>query len=742
MNVRSAARAAFLGLLLSAPLAAQTKRFGVIPAPPPGGGETKITVAEGGVVEAESEEYVIVQGGVTIEYQNIKLQAYKVTLNQRTKDVTAEGNVVIDQGPTRITATQAIYNLDSRTGTFFNATGTMDPELHFTGSRIEKVDEDTFRLTDGVFTSCSLDRPAWSFHVGSAEVNVDDFAHLRNVSFRARNVPFLWAPRLLWPTKRERSQGLLIPRLQFGGDFGTRFEFGYFMPFGESVDATVTADVTTGGNVGGGINFRYLPSENVKLGDIYVYGVTDPDPEKITPGIEDDDEAFRWRYRWQHAQDNLPNGFRGVIDIQDFSNLEFFRAFDRDHTLTTLSNIYSSAYLTKNRPRYSLNILADRRELVFARQQHFEQLPAVQLRLYPQRIAGSPLYYSMESSSSYLRTNAIASVNETTSYYRTDIFPTLSLQLRTPQWFSIRPQISARATYYSASLDRDPVTQRPVLSEEAVDRFYTQGQVEAVGPSFSRIFNRPMGGFQRFKHVIEPRFRYVYTSGTTGQERIIRFDTVDTPFLPIVRDSVEYSLTQRLIGKEAGPGGSAREVMSFSLRQTAALSKPFTTATGGSSVFAEHKFTPLVATLRVNPYQSITVDASATVGNISNQLDQTSLSANLIGTGSRAGKYLSMTWFATYPHPKTRTVETSQIQLSTGGTFLSGRLRSDVQLSVDAKEGKILDQRYILGGTGSCYGIAVAYRRFLIYPRGIEEPEDRVDFLVTLKNVGSIGSLK
>jgi hypothetical protein len=251
-----------------------------------------------------------------------------------------------------------------------------------------------------------------------------------------------------------------------------------------------------------------------------------------------------------------------------------------------------------------------------------------------------------------------------------------------------------------------------------------------------------MGGFRRFKHVVEPRVRYVYTSGTDTQGRIIRFDTVDSPFLPIVRDSVEYSLTQRIIGKEAGPNGAAREVMSFSLRQTAALSKPFTTSTGGSGTFAENKFTPLDATLRFNPYQSITLDASARFGNISKQLDQTSISANLVGSGDRTGEYLSLTWFATYRDPRTNTGDTSQVRVNTGGTFLQDKLRADVQLNFDAKEQKFLDHRYILGVTGSCYGVAVGYRQFLIYPLGVETTDWTVDFAVTLRNVGSIGSLK
>jgi LPS-assembly protein len=243
-----------IAILATATLSAQKpSNFQFIPGPKPGGGEVKVTVAEGGVTEIQKDEYSISQGGVTIEYQDIKLVAYKVTYNYRTKDVVAEGNVIIDQGPTRITATQAMYNLTSKTGTFFNATGTMEPSMYFSGDRIEKVDEDTYRLTNGVFTSCDLDRPAWSFHIGNADVTMDDYAYMRNVSFRARELPIFYTPRLIWPTKRDRSQGFLIPRAKFTDEFGTRVETGYFLPIGDSWDATLYADVSTADYFGGGI---------------------------------------------------------------------------------------------------------------------------------------------------------------------------------------------------------------------------------------------------------------------------------------------------------------------------------------------------------------------------------------------------------------------------------------------------------------------------------------------------------
>ena len=722
------------------------KKFKFAPGPKEGGcKEIEWGTAPNGHTEFVRDEYVSLERDTYVKCQDITIRADKMTYNFRTKDAVAEGHVIIDQGPIRLTGDRSVFNIDSKTGTMFHATGAMAPDMYFIGDKIEKTGDTNYRLTNGVLTSCDIDDPSWSFHVATADVTLDDYAHMRDVSFRAHRVPLIFLPRLVWPTKRDRSRGFLMPRVMFSSDFGTRLEIGYFVPVGDSVDATGYADVSTAGYNGGGVNVRYRPSPNVKQGDLDLYAVHDEAAR-----------TMQWRYSYKHAQDNLPGGFRAVVDVEDFSNLDFFRQFSRDPRLHLLSQIYSSAYLTKNQPTYSLNILTDRRDILNVisqdptkapARQRWEQLPSIQFRTYPNRLGNLPLYFSMESSVSHLLTTGLANGPEA-NYYRADAFPTLSLQLRTPPWLSIRPQISARETYYSASLDEESA-QNPLgkvtAVDEALHRSYGQAQVEVVGPSFSRVFNHPMGGFTRFKHVIEPRFRYLYTTVVNDQDRVIRFDTVDSPFLPIVRHSVEYSLTQRLIGREAGPNASPREVLSFSLRQTVALGNEFTTTTGGnlpgSSLppGSENKFTPLVASLHANPYQSITFDASATYGNVSHQIDQTSVSANLIGTGKAADKYLSFTYFASYKQPgQTAASTSSQIRLNSGTALLRDRIRADVQFAYDAKQGKFLEQRYLVGGNASCYGIALELRRYLIFV-----PEEKAKWQygisVSLKNIGTLG---
>ena len=714
-----------LVLFLAFHATAQKPNFSFIPGPKEGGGNVDIVSKDGATWEVQKDEYTIINGGATIKYQDITLQADKITHNQKTNDVLAEGNVIIDQGPTRITASSVVYNLDSKSGTFFNATGQMDPEMYFSGDKIEKVDEDTYRLENGIFTSCDLDRPAWSFRVGEAEITLDDYARFKDLSFRARNLPLFWAPTLIWPTKRERSQGLLIPRARFHDKFGTRLQNAYFIPIGESADATIYGDLSSESYFGGGADIRYVPSENVKLGDFRGYVVNNVEAGQL-----------EWKYQFRHAQENLPGGFRGVVDAQDFSDLDFFRDWDDDPNVLTQSNIYSSAYLTKNGPRYSLNILADRRDIEFTeRRQRYEQLPSVQMRMYSQQVGNTPFYFSMESSASHLRSGTVVAGEPTVDadYYRTDIFPTISMRLRTPQWLSIKPQVSLRQTWYSAS--RNPESGQ-VEESESVSRSYAQGQVEVVGPSFSRIFNREAGGFSRFKHVIEPRFRYLRTTDVQDQRNVIRFDSVDTPYLPIVQDSVEYSLTQRVIGKESGENGTAREIASFSLRQSVALSDPFESA--GESA-GEHEFTPLQASLRVNPYQSVTLDATASFGNISHQLDQMSVSANVLGTGRHADKYLGLTYFASLESARSQ-FSSSQVRVNAGSFIIRDRLRADVQLNFDAKEGEFLEQRYVAGWTGSCYGIALEYRRYQLFGAVGERNRASYGAAVTLKNVGTFGS--
>lgn len=660
------------------------------------------------------ENYVLLEGKARIEYRTIVLTADRITYNRKTEDVLAEGNVVLDQGAQRLSGDRVVFNLGSETGTVFNARASFQPSIHFRGETIEKIDEDTFVLTNGIFTSCDLDDPEWSFSLSRGEITVDDYARLHDLSVRARKLPILWTPYLVWPTRRDRARGFLIPKVGNSSRFGAYLGTAYFIPIGQSADVTVLGDLHSEGYFGLGSEVRYIPSTATK-GSLDAQGVYDSETESI-----------EWRYNYEHTQENLPGGVRGVIDIEDYSDLNFFQEFSRDLDLLTKSNIYSAAYLTKNARRYSANLRTERRKYFLGpgEERIYEQLPSLEFRAYPLQVGETPFYITGESSMAHLRTNLGA------TYYRADIAPTLSMQLRTPPWLSVKPELRLRETFYTSTIDE----RTGDYVDESLSRFYAQGEVEVVGPSFSRIFAREVGGFDRFKHVIEPRVRYLYTTDVEDQNRVIPFDTIDTPRLPLVRDTVEYSITQRLLAKQGTPNSSAREILSFTVRQSAALSDPIRP----SPTFQERS--AIGMNLRFNPYPSISIDGDTTFEDESFELRTTSLSTRL--QSSTGPAFFALTWFANFPTER-NAFESSQFRVAGGIPLIDDRIRLAAQLNYDAERQEFLEKRFLIDYAASCYSIALEYRDFDSFTREGTFRSNRDYILsVSLKNVGTFVDLR
>ena len=115
-----------------------------------------------------------------------------------------------------------------------------------------------------------------------------------------------------------------------------------------SYDATFNVDLYAGAPSGAGqafsqrsfwglgTEFRYRPSEGT-AGDFTGYMIDDTERDEK-----------RWRMRWNHQSDQLPGGFRGVVNFQDVSDFDFFRDFERRVDRYSLRHLYSNAFITRN----------------------------------------------------------------------------------------------------------------------------------------------------------------------------------------------------------------------------------------------------------------------------------------------------------------------------------------------------------------------------------------------------------
>src|SRR5436309_12766679 len=157
----------------------------------PGGKTLEIAAGPGSMI---GKDELILKEYVDIKYGDTRLQADFVRYLPATKDVTALGNVILDQGTSRLSAEKLTYNLDTETGVFYNARGYAEPSYYFEAQRVEKISKEEMVLRDATFTACTQPVPYWSFKVGHGLIRQDDYAYLQNLRFKIGHAVVSYTP--------------------------------------------------------------------------------------------------------------------------------------------------------------------------------------------------------------------------------------------------------------------------------------------------------------------------------------------------------------------------------------------------------------------------------------------------------------------------------------------------------------------------------------------------------------------
>lgn len=647
------------------------------------------------------------EGNVKVVYQDMKIEADIVRLDWQNQMVTAEGHVILKQGNSILTAEHMTYNLEDKTGVFEDATGSFQGMYNFVGDKVIKVGENKFQLFKGVFTSCDLDSPPWSFTIRKADVEMQGYAHIKGLSLRIKKFPIIYFPYLLWPAKTDRARGFLTPHIGHTFKRGAYLGMAYFIPMGDSYDLTLQSDTYSEGFLGGGFRFRYHPLESLK-------------GEGLAYMIKDDEGKRWWKVEWNHLHDSLPYGFKLNADIELLSDIDFFREFERTFSRNTNRSIFSYMTLSKNWGLNSMVIRADRRETVFSSSGSqneiiLHQVPEVEYRLRPKPILKTkvPLYFSLFSGVHIFNVDRGNDYKGT--YSRYDVFPTFSSSISTIPWLTIRPSVGMRYTYYSKTLDESQA-----LLDESASREYLTFETDLVGPSFSRIFKSEK---RAVKHLIEPRFEYQYLSD---------FDDIRNPIFDENdavrgRHQMRYSLANRFFFKKGED--SAYEIASLTLSQVYS----FDGDTPLSRLYVEGETltsprSSLEAALRFYPKKVFNFDSRVSFNAITHKWQTLTVTGGVRVKSS----YGNITYRKTNPQTETFSLISEQMQVSTGvKLFKSLDIVSGVNYDI-AKHGPVY-QRYSIKYTGSCYAVALEY-----FDRRLGDTEDR-EYKITfdLKNVGS-----
>ncbi len=454
------------------PAAAAPKKdavtFDIAMRPDLGGGRA---TGSAGEFEYEEGRFLIASGGVELKYRDLRLVADKVRVDIPANKLIAEGKVILDEGPRRLSGTTLDYDLTTRTGRVTDAIASMDPDYYFRGAEIAKVGANTYTITDGVLTSCNQEVPSWSIALSSANVTLEEYARIRNARLRFKRLPVFYFPYIVWPATTERTSGFLIPKPGYSERRGANLSLAYYKTLGRSADATFYADLAAEGIPRPRHRAPLAAERNQpRAASRPISSPSPTTPSTPTELIFDPDRQpgdDRWKFLLTHESSKLWNDFRGVVSIQKYSDFDYLKDVERSVDRQTQSFIYSNAFLCPQR-RPELVQHPGRRARADPRQQgparSSASCPRWSIRCGRPSSARACSTSAWPSGLHYFSAeltdpppppgdSAATPSPPRFRYGRAYVNPALSIPLSTLPWLSVKVDLEGRATYWTDSLD-------------------------------------------------------------------------------------------------------------------------------------------------------------------------------------------------------------------------------------------------------------------------------------------------
>jgi lipopolysaccharide assembly outer membrane protein LptD (OstA) len=670
------------------------------------------------------ENRIIATGNVEIHYKTIKLFADRVELDTETKDVFAEGHVVIQTPGDVISVERIQFNIDSQLGTLQNVFGRSSPNIFYEAETVDKTDQDMYRMTKGSFTSCTQPTPRWRFSFSRANLKKADYVEMWNSVVRLKKVPILYFPYIKYPLDEEAATGFLMPKLGYNGQKGFNFSQSFYWAMRRNMDSTLNLDYYATRGLGGGLEYRYMFSQGTG-GKVNLYYFK----FKNDPELELPDNAHLIRF--SHNQP-LPFMFNLVADVDYQSSYEFLREFDNNFRRAVVSNRRSQMFLQRAWSYFNLNMRASRFETYYTDRENSiirNSLPEVGFSSSQIKLI-SPLYLSFRSSFSAWEYGWAYASRQGRNYNENyedgtqrnsqslSFSPVLTLPFTSIPWLVINSSLTANMSFDFQSYA--PNTKN-IVAEPLLRNNFTFN-IEFIGPTFNKIFlddkDEP-----KVKHIIEPTFSYRYESPVEESDRVITSARYFTR-----AHYVSYGLTTRVLVKV---NKMPREIFTFGLNQIYYLN-PEESPLQGFEVDGEiPEFSDINGYLRYYPGTKSSIDFSMAFNPYHTRFSRLRLGANLGAPGDNL--FLRVSWYRSLnPYFDNTWGERHQFSFYTGFKIPKINLDALGTLDYNIKERKLLYTALSVVYHYQCIDFKADVKIF--YFR--ETPEAQFGISIGLGNIG------
>ncbi|MCJ7662770.1 MAG: LPS assembly protein LptD, partial [Desulfobacterales bacterium] len=519
------------------------------------------------------------EGSVRILYKGTTVQADKMIYFDKTKDVVAEGSVVLTEGEDVLRCDRLELNIETKKGTVYQGRIFLKKKnFHITGSKAEKLGESEYRVHDATLTSCDARVPSWEFTAKQLDVDMEGFAQGWWPGFRVLDIPVLYFPWAIFPVKRDRQSGFLFPDFGNSSKWGPEITIPFYWAIAPNQDATLYLERigdSRGRGFKQGLEYRYAWSTQAQ-GQIRGNYIWDERGDR-SPWWDERKDKSRWSIFAEHDQ-NFSKGYYAKADVNWVSDKDYPVDFSSDIPRETridassLNQLESTLMLGKNWEWGALETDAEyfRDLTVKNNSATMQMLPQTTFSLYQDRFLETPLFYEMEAQgTNFWREDLFPPFppsppppapgpRDILRGGRIDLYPRVSVPLKPLDIVRFEPWIGYRETIYF-----DPTG---VYDDVSSRELYDVGA--SLATTVSRVFLFQGGKVRGLKHIIEPKVIYTYIPGVNQTHNpdfthginhtVIQTDNphfndgIDT----ITRqNTITWMLTNYLIGKVVGKDG-------------------------------------------------------------------------------------------------------------------------------------------------------------------------------------------
>lgn len=695
---------------------------------------------------------------IQIDCDDMQLFANSVELYQTEGRLIATGDVAFVSGESRISAERLDYDTKSKTGIFYNFSGTtvlrekaqpgpygtQEPNAIFWGDELHRAGPKKYRIVRGGFTACVQPTPRWEVASGSITLNLDDYALLRNAIFRVKGVPLLYLPIFYYPMEEDdRSTGFLMPIYGSGDVRGQSISAPFFWAIGRSHDATFTYDwFSKAGRAVTG-EYRYLLAPG-SSGDANLNIL---DERQIT--AEDADETLAIRPAERSYRINgslvqrLPLGLRAQANANYFTSLSTQQRYQQNVYQATTRQRNFDATMTGAWGEYTLSARAEQRDY-FDNNDTLTRtgsLPRINVSRAERRIGGSQIYFGANGEYVNILRSTRSDDLELTNQglTRMDFAPTVRIPFTRWPFLTASSSVSWRGTYWTES--RDAVGKQV---QESIGRQYFDLQTRITGPVFNRIFNTPGNGYaEKFKHVIEPTLSIQRTTAIEEFPNIVQLESGDYTVGNVTRFT--YGIANRLFAKKE----SSREIGSINLSQTYytdenAAQYDRNYQSSYSDQAAPTKFSAVAVTARVTPTDRVQ-------GEFRTEWDPTVHALKTLSASGtvRDGEWLQVSgsWSRRRYIPELPDFDdpnraTHAVSAATTLRSRSNRLGGNYSFDYDFQRDFFLQQRVLAYYNAQCCGVVMEFQTFNVQGvPGVRVSQDkRFNISFSLAGIGTFSN--